>query len=467
MSDVQSQIPEILALDETRHTVVKPEQRIDMQGDLSDEERVARAVGAFVRDSSWTDTGVWLESCIHCGQCAEACPFYVQTKNPKYVPIRKLELMRRTYRREKGPFRWWYRLVDRGFTVRDLVDWQELVYDSCTVCGRCSMVCPMSIDIASLVSLARHAFAAAQMVPHELWASTERAHMEGSPLGATPEVLVERLKWVAEEQEVEIPLDREQADVMMIFSSIEIMKYPASIAAVAKIFQYAGVDWTIRSDGYEATNFGLFSGSVPLQKEFSLKLINTAIKIGAKMMVVPECGHAYPALRWAGANFYGKPLPFEVVHITELVNKLIREGKLKLRPYTKSLTFHDPCQLTRRGGAVNDARDIMKALGLDLREMKEHGTMAWCCGGGGGVVAMHRPDALRYKVYRMKMDQVEATGAELFATTCSNCRMTLDDGQQHLHLDKKVQSLMEILAENLAQPHSAQSERQGSAQAAA
>ena len=65
------------------------------------------------------------------------------------------------------------------------------------------------------------------------------------------------------------------------------------------------------------------------------------------------------------------------------------------------------------------------------------------------------------------MDQVEATGAELFATTCSNCRMTLDDGQQHLHLDKKVQSLMEILAENLAQPHSAESERQGSAQAAA
>ena len=202
-----------------------------------------------------------------------------------------------------------------------------------------------------------------------------------------------------------------------------------------------------------------------MQKEFSLKLINTAIKVGAKMLVVPECGHAYPALRWAGANFYGKPLPFEVVHITELVNKLLREGKLKVRPYTKSLTFHDPCQLTRRGGAVNDARDIMKALGLDLREMKEHGTLAWCCGGGGGVVAMHRPDPLRYKVYRMKMDQVEATGAELFATTCSNCRMTLDDGQKHFRMDKKVESLMEILAENLVEPSSAASERAASASA--
>ena len=113
MTDVQSKLPDTFPLDETRHTVVKPEQRIDMQGDLSDEERVARAVRAFVRDS-WVDTAVWLESCIHCGQCAEACHFYVQTKDPKYVPIRKLELMRRTHRREIGPFRWLYRLVDKG-----------------------------------------------------------------------------------------------------------------------------------------------------------------------------------------------------------------------------------------------------------------------------------------------------------------------------------------------------------------
>jgi Fe-S oxidoreductase len=209
------------------------------------------------------------------------------------------------------------------------------------------------------------------------------------------------------------------------------------------------VDWTFRSDGYEATNFGLFSGAVPWQKEFSLKLIHAAIQIGAKILVLPECGHAYPALRWLGANFYGKPLPFEVLHITEFLARLIREGKLKLKPYAKSVTFHDPCQVTRLGGAVNDSREILRALGVELREMEEHGTMNWCCGGGGGVVAMHRPDPLRYKVYKIKMDQVEKTGAEVFATSCSNCRLTLDDGQQHFHWDKKVHSLVEMVAENL------------------
>lgn len=419
-----------------------------MQGDLSDAERVRRAVRAFVRDS-WSDTAVWLESCIHCGQCAEACHFYVQTKDPKYTPILKLELMRRTYRREMGPFRWVYKALGKDFSVENMMEWQELMYDSCTVCGRCSMICPMGIDIAGLVNMARHAFADAQVVPHELWAATERAHAEGSPLGATPKVLKERLEWLADDNDIEIPLDKDRADVLMTLSSIEIMKYPESIPALAKIYQHAGVDWTFRSDGYEATNFGLFSGAVPWQKEFSLKLIHAAIEIGAKTLVLPECGHAYPALRWQGANFYGKPLPFEVLHITEFLARLIREGKLKLKLYAKSVTFHDPCQVTRRGGAVNDSREILRALGVELREMEEHGTLNWCCGGGGGVVAMHRPDPLRYKVYKIKMDQVEKTGAEIYATSCSNCRLTLDDGQTHFHWDKKVHSLLEMVAENL------------------
>ncbi len=446
------------AASETRATAVKAEQRIDMQGDLSDAERIGRAVRAFVRDS-WSDTALWLESCVHCGQCAEACHFFVQTKNPKYTPIRKLELMRRTYRREVGPFRWVHKALGHRFGVQDLMDWQDLIYDSCTVCGRCSMICPMGIDIASLVSLARHAWADAQMVPHELWEPTARAHAEGSPLGASPEVLRDRIEWLEDEHDIKIPMDREKADVLMTVSSIEIMKYPESIVALAKVFKHVGLNWTFRSDGYEATNFGLFSGQVGWQREFSLKLIHAAIHVGAKTLVLPECGHAYPALRWAGANFYGKPLPFEVLHITEFLSKLIKEGRLKLRPYPKSVTFHDPCQVTRRGGAVNEAREILRAMGAEVRDMEASGTLNWCCGGGGGVVAQHRADPLRYRAFKIKMEQVEETGADIFATSCSNCRLTLDDGQKHFHWDKTVHSLLEMVAENLeagANPEPAQ-----------
>jgi hypothetical protein len=86
------------------------------------------------------------------------------------------------------------------------------------------MACPMGIDIASVVGLARHAMFAAGLVPHELWAVAERAAREGSPLGATPKVLKDRIEWLADDYDVETPLDRPKADILVTYSSIEIMK---------------------------------------------------------------------------------------------------------------------------------------------------------------------------------------------------------------------------------------------------
>ena len=136
-----------------------------------------------------------------------------------------------------------------------------------------------------------------------------------------------------------------------------------------------------------------------------MKLIDAALKVGAKTLILPECGHAYTALRWGGANIYGKPLPFEVLHMAEFLARAIREGKLKLKPMATSITFHDPCQVVRRGGAIEDPREVIAALGADLREMTDHGEFNWCCGGGGGVISMHRPDPIRYRAFKIKMEQ--------------------------------------------------------------
>ena len=83
-----------------------------------------------------------LETCIHCGMCAEACHFYEATHEAKYTPIHKVQLVRRVYRRELSSMRWFNRLFTRDITAQDLSDWQELVFDSCTECGRCDMMCP-------------------------------------------------------------------------------------------------------------------------------------------------------------------------------------------------------------------------------------------------------------------------------------------------------------------------------------
>lgn len=449
MSDINLQFP--LDLDSPRLSIRKPEPRSDRQGDIPDAERVSRAMQAFMKDFSAT-TATYMESCIHCGHCADACHFYKVTGDPKYTPIWKLEPFKQAYKREAGPFAFAYRAFNLKpkVTLAELEEWQHLLYDSCTMCGRCTMICPMGIDIASLVSQARHGMFAAGLVPHELWAVAERAKREGSPLGATPKVLKDRIEWLVDDFEVDIPLDKPRADVVCTLSSIEIMKYPESIVAIAKIMNHLGVDWTLRSDGYEATNFGLLSGNAAWQKEMTLKLINAAVAAGAKTLILPECGHAYGALRWQGANVYGQPLPFEVLHISEFLSAQVNNGKLKLRKHNKSVTFHDPCQVSRRGGATQAPRDVLQALGAELREMRDSGDLGYCCGGGGGVVTIHRADDLRHAAFDIKIRQINATGAEVPVTSCSNCRLTFDDGQAHYRWDKKMASLVEMVADHIA-----------------
>ncbi|HIE54009.1 MAG TPA: (Fe-S)-binding protein, partial [Chromatiaceae bacterium] len=109
--------------------------------EMTDAERLRKAKAVF-REKLDTVSAMDLESCVHCGMCAEACHYYLGTKDPKYVPIRKLDLIRRFYRRELSPMRWLYRLLIRDITADDLRQWQELVYDSCTECARCSTICP-------------------------------------------------------------------------------------------------------------------------------------------------------------------------------------------------------------------------------------------------------------------------------------------------------------------------------------
>jgi Fe-S oxidoreductase len=436
--------------DKASPTLARP-ARYDAQGERSDADRVASAMARFAKDFG-RDAALYLDSCIRCGHCADACHFYLATGDARLTPIWKLELFRRAYKRESGPFAWLHRLLDSApaTSAEELGEWQTLIYDACTMCGRCTLACPMGIDIAGLVGLARHGMFEAGLVPQDLYAVAERAEREGSPLGATPKVLKERLEWLADEHDVVMHVDEPKADVLVTFSSIEIMKYPASLVATARILNHAGHAWTLSTQGYEATNFGMLSGNVLWQRHTTMKLVDAAIACGASTMILPECGHAYTAMRWQGANWLGRPLPFRVLHISEFLAENVASGRIRLRNLDASVAFHDPCQVARRGGAVEAPRAVLRALGVELRETEDTGALNFCCGGGGGVVANRRADALRYQAFAIKMRQIDATGAGMAVTSCANCRQTFDDGRAHYGWDKQMRSLLELVADNLA-----------------
>jgi len=388
----------------------------------------------------------YMEACVHCGQCATACHFYEVTGDPKYTPAYKLFPMARAHKRTKWPWRWF---GGPTVTEADLQEWEELLYDSCTMCGRCTQVCPMGIDIASIVAASRQAFAAAGRGPKDLFEAAENVRDKGSPLGVTPTVFDGRVEWLEDDYEVDLPIDKKGADVLLTVSSIELMKYPKSIVAMARLFNQAGVNWTFSSHGYEATNFGFLAGKSDIAKLAIERIVSAAEDLGTKTLVIPECGHAYGVLRWSGANILGRPLPFHAMHITEYLAKLKREGKLKFKQHEGSITYHDPCQVSRRGGATADARYLLEDMAADFREMTPTGNFNWCCGGGGGVQAMSRAADLRHKVFQIKMKQVEDTGADMMISACANCRLTMDDSKAYWNWDRGLESLVELLAENL------------------
>ena len=425
--------------------------KADRQGDLTDQERADRALINFVKDVDFT-TATYLEGCIHCGLCAEACHFHEMTGNPIYTPIWKLEPFKQAYKREASPLSFVYKALNlkRKVTASELEQWQHLIYDSCTICGRCSMICPMGIDIASLILKARHAMYHAGLVPEDLWEMARKQEQEGSPMGVTAEKLNEIIASIKSTQGIEIPVDQNGVDVMVTVSSTELLNYPDTLADIARVIEHMGYSWTLSSTGYEASNYGMLAGNEDWQRNMSMKLIEAAIACQANIVVVPECGHAYGALRWEAAELYGKPLPFRVLHMAEFMADGLDNGRLKLGTASESITFHDPCQVSRRGGATQAPRKLMSALGVDLHEMPVSGDMNWCCGGGGGVYSIDRAQDLRYKAFEIKMEQVQDSGAEKLYTSCSDCRMNLDDCSEHFDWDKQANSLLGLVAVNLA-----------------
>jgi len=399
------------------------------------------------------DTAFQLDACVHCGQCAEACHFYLATNDPRYTPIYKLQPMLKAYRRERAPFSFLTKalgLAPPEATAQELTDWSELLYDSCNLCGRCTLACPMGIDIAGLVRRAREGMSAAGFAPPDLYKAAQRALDSGSPIGVGWVALKRQIEIQEQETGIKIPVDVVGADYLVILSSMEIIGFSEIIGALARIFKQAGVSWTIPSTGFEATNIGVQIGSRDIAAALVARVVEAAERLKVKYVISPECGHAYSALRWEGPNLLGRPYPFKVVQIMELLDQLVREGRLRTRGKdARRLTFHDPCQLVRRGGLTGASHRLMNGVNEHYVELSGDGATSFCCGGGGGVSAIHRAEPIRFAAFDCKKREIEATGAEALVTSCSNCRNVLEEAIEQYAMDMPVLGLTELVAQYL------------------
>ena len=415
-------------------------------------ERSQRAITAF-KEQIDSSTAAFFSSCVHCGMCAHACLFFNESNDPKYIPIHKLEPMRRVWWSEYTFFGKLLSAVGLGPKVTDelLEEWQELVYNGCSLCGRCSMVCPVGNDITGMIRKEREGMVAAGYAPEGLIGASARAVRIGSPMGVTLKAVQAQVRHVENDTGLKVPFDQEGADYLVLMSSMEIMNYPEYLEAIAQIFDHAGLSWTLSSEAFEATNSGIQIGSSDIARELVSRVVEAAEKLKVKTVISPECGHAYTALRWEGPNLIGRPYTFKAMHIVEVLDDLRARGLLKTEGMEdERVTFHDPCQLVRRGGVEKEPRRLVDMICSNFVEMHDHGKLNWCCGAGGGVSAIEEASDLKMTAFNAKKRQLEEVKPDKLITACANCRIQLEEGLEENNMDIPVVGLTEMLAEHLA-----------------
>ena len=408
----------------------------------------------FIKAEIDAPVASFFSSCVHCGLCAEACLFYTETEDPKYTPINKVEPMRRIWEQE-------YTLLGKlksavGLTKavdeETFSEWETMVYDGCSLCGRCSLACPVGNDISGMIRKIREGFAAAGYAPPDLIGATQRAVEIGSPMGVKLPAVKAQIRHLEEDTGLKVEIDKQGAEYMVLLSSMEIMNFPEYLEAIARIMKQAGKSWTIASTAFEATNSGIQIGVSDLAKVIVSRIVDAAESLRVKTVISPECGHAFTAVRWEGPNLIGRPYKFEVKHILEVLDEFTRQGLIQTEGMEEArLTYHDPCQIARKGGIVEQPRRLLNQVASNFVEMSDSGAMNWCCSGGGGVSANERAEELKLTAFKKKKSQLDELKVDTLVTACANCRLTLEEGLEHNGMDIPVVGLTEMVADHLVE----------------
>jgi Fe-S oxidoreductase len=396
---------------------------------------------------------LYLEACTRCGVCTEACHAYASMGQIRYISAYRHEIVRRIYKKYfKGRGRAWPSVGEaKALSEMALEELYDAAY-SCTGCRRCMMYCPFGIDTQMLMSIAKLLLIGAHTEPEVLMMLTDTSIEKGKSLDIFKEsflVGIKKLeaevvkKWRMEAGETAIPVDVEGADILYVA-----LAGAHSIVPAAAVFNAAGEKWTLSF--FEAVNFGAFVGDPTKTKLILDRIIQEARRLKVKEVCICECGTAFRTMK----QLSGKQ-PFEISAITEAHARYLKEGRIKLdksKLKGKPITYHDPCQIARNGGVIDEARYVLQHLTDDFREMSPDPRYNWCCGGGGGLVALGEETLdFRMKSAKVKVDQVKATGAHILATACENCHAQLNDLNNHYKMGVDVQFLSSLVADALVQ----------------
>ncbi|MDY6892560.1 MAG: (Fe-S)-binding protein [Chloroflexota bacterium] len=334
--------------------------------------------------------------CYQCGLCSGTCPWNL---------VRSFIVRRLMHETQLG-----------------VVDFEDEDIWLCATCNACVSVCPRGVEIIDVMKSLRNVVAevGAAKVPDSLRITTKTISAAGNPQGEDRE---KRGEW-AENAGVK-PFTQ---DSELLYFSCCVPAYDPKVRRIAlatsSILQNVGVTFgilgakesccgeSVRKAGNETIFQGLAEDNIKAFEESGVKKI---------LVSSPHCYHTfkneYPEL---GGNF-------EVVHSTQYLAELIRDGKLKFsKEINKKVAYHDPCYLGRHNNIYDEPREVLKSIpGLELIELPDNREQALCCGGGGGRIWMETKKEERFSDIRL--EQALEVGADILVIACPYCMLNFDD----------------------------------------
>ncbi len=404
-----------------------------------------------------------LVGCVHCGMCDQSCHYVLAFPDDhKMTPSYKADQLRKLFKANHdwtgSVFPWWVGADKVPLSDDDLETLKDISFGTCTNCRRCTLSCPMGVDTATLNRVMRGLLTHVGVMPEGVRVVSKDQWELGNQMGVLKEDYLDTLEWMSEELEEDlghaeatIPIEKKGARVMYCINPREVKYDPRTIKEAALIFWAAGEDWTMPEDGWDNTNFGLFSGDDGLGGASAKREYDKARELGVEKIIISECGHGFRSTRFEGVNWAGEtePVPMESSVMTML--NYIKEGRIKV-DRTKNpqrMTFHDSCNNARSGGFFEEPRELLRLVSMDFQEMYPNRAENYCCTGGGGAMSMSEYTPKRLQSAKIKADQIRATGAKVVVTSCHNCVDGLNDLIKHYKLDCEVKQLVDLVANAL------------------
>ena len=401
----------------------------------------------------------YLNSCVHCGLCADSCHYHRADPTLENMPAHKLDLIASVFKRN---FTTVGRLAPglvgaKPFDREMARAWVDAVFGRCSLCGRCSINCTIGIAMPKIFRAARASLTAMGLVPSDLQATVDNSLKYGNNMAMTKEDWVDTVQWIEEELQMEtgdpgakLPLDKHGAKILFTVNPREPKFFPLSLQASAKVFWAAKEDWTMASDGgWDLTNYGLFNCNDQQAGTITQNLVDAMARLGCRTLVIGECGHGYGSARWEAPEWLQKSYPFEVKSVLELMEEYVEEGRIKLDPSKNTIpvTLHDPCNLVRHGGICEVQRRVLRKAVTTFTEMTPNRAENFCCGGGGGQLSMARYKARRIQAGGVKAEQIRTTDAKIVVAPCHNCIDQLMELNKEYKLNVQIKTVAEMVAD--------------------